>query len=83
METWSSHAIIASLMTVILCQINSLLQKKDHFNKPTIIFQRIDYCLHAIYIKLSPKQTFFREYKSFLRYFTDLANFLLITDFLA
>ena len=38
METWRSHAIIASFVTIILCQINSLLKKKDHFNKTTISF---------------------------------------------
>ena len=38
--------------------------------------------MHAIYIKLSPKRTFSRDKTRFLRYFTDLAQFLLITDFL-
>ena len=28
-------------VTVILCQLNSLSQKKDHFNKPTLIFKEL------------------------------------------
>ena len=28
-------------VTVILCQLNSLLQKKDHFNKTTLIFKEL------------------------------------------
>ena len=34
-------SINVPFVTVILCQLNSLSQKKDHFNKTTIIFKEL------------------------------------------
>ena len=51
-------SINVHFVTLILCQLNSLSQKKDHLNKTTLIFKELhDYCLYAIYIKLSPERT--------------------------
>ena len=54
-------SINVPFVTLILCQINSLSQEKAHFNKTTIIFKELIFCLHAIYIKLSSEGTFSRE----------------------
>ena len=34
-------SINVPFVTVILCQLNSLSQKKDHFNKTTLIFKEL------------------------------------------
>ena len=71
--------INASFVIVILCQINSLLQEKDHFNKTTI--PMIIVCMPFISSCLQNEH--FPANRNFLRHFTNLAKFLLITDFFA